>query len=488
MTQKAPSLRQLLADLLPLRLVGPDLRRRARRALETGDQARLLSAAHAVVAELLRRGDLVRVVAHPSSPTAGPLGMLREGARLVDLSALNPSAVRSTPRRFRAEPAAPGQPPLPRGADRLAPARLCSFTLMLAAMEKAQNLRVGDPQSGEREVILDGILALLSHFVQNIQLSILLHGEGPTGWRSDRIHYTQTGRPLPQWVTSRAPGSKFWIPSWIELPDDVKLTIVKGTRDQLADNDEVAAHFEGGIAVPLYEPNQESAGRGRGGAEAGLLFVLPRQPWRHEDLFRIGRRLSSFVTRRWHHQRDVNQRIHSDSLTNAYNRAFFDLQFPMELERARRDKTALSLVLGDLDHFKQVNDRHGHQAGDIVLKEVARELQHAVRRIDYVCRIGGEEFALILPNTPAAAAHEVLGRLLARFAQLAVRIPDKETPLGATLSFGAVTFPDGGSDADELYRKADSMLYMSKATGRNKCHYWNPTGEPLIILPPPPES
>jgi len=143
----------------------------------------------------------------------------------------------------------------------------------------------------------------------------------------------------------------------------------------------------------------------------------------------------------------------------------------------------LTLVIADLDHFKKINDEHGHQIGDRTLQMVARRLQEELRRIDHICRIGGEEFALILPDTGQEAGQEVLGRLLdAAFTEQVVR-DSGVLDLRVTFSYGAVTFPAAGADAFELYRKADAMLYLSKDLGRNQCHFWNPSGDHLQMLP-----
>jgi diguanylate cyclase (GGDEF)-like protein len=409
--------------------------------------------------------------------------MLRDGARLIDLTALT-----QPPTQPKSKTHSPKVDHSNRDTNLLYqahPSRFANFDRVLVAMEQAQNLRIGDPLSGERDVILDNILSLLSLFLPSLQLFILLFGERPEQWTSDRIHFTSSDRPLPHWLVSRAKGTEIWITSWLELPDDIKLALTKLTQETDEEPTQVSARFDRCLAVPLTEPQWDPHGETDVSQEAGLLFALPRNGWARDELLKVVRRLSSFVTRRWRHLRDVNQRIHNDSLTGVHNRAFFDSQFGIELERAKRDGSAMALVLGDLDHFKEVNDRYGHQAGDEVLKLVARELQRAMRRIDHVCRIGGEEFALILPNTPASAAQEVMARLLSRLAKLSVRLPEMEAPINVTLSFGAVTFPDGGSDAFELYRKADSMLYLSKGTGRNRCHFWIQSDEPLVILPEP---
>jgi len=353
-------------------------------------------------------------------------------------------------------------------------------------MEQAQNLRLGDPLSGEPEVVLDGILRLLGSFLTDVDLFILLASEKPLRWEGRRVCFAEGGGRPPPWLAMRAQGTSVWIPTWAGLPDDLKLALADQEEDEEVEAGTAARRFHAAAAVPLYEPPGLTAAPTPGPSEAGLLFLVARRPNSRTGLFGLGRRLSRFVTLRWQQQYEVNQRIHTDSLTGVNNRAFFDLQFSLELERAKRARSALSLVLADLDHFKQVNDTHGHPVGDEVLKLVARQLQGATRRIDHICRTGGEEFALILPDTDATAAREVVGRFFAGLDRLVVTAPDSGESVQVTLSFGVASFPEGGTDAFELYRKADAMLYLSKEMGRNRCHFWNQNGEPLALLPETP--
>jgi len=114
---------------------------------------------------------------------------------------------------------------------------------------------------------------------------------------------------------------------------------------------------------------------------------------------------------------------------------------------------------------------------------VARRLQEELRRIDHVCRLGGEEFGLILPDTDFQAAQEVQQRLLNAPFREKVLFEGREIELSVTFSYGAVTFPDSGADAFELYRKADNLVYLSKDRGRNQCHFWSNDGNHLQFLP-----
>jgi diguanylate cyclase (GGDEF)-like protein len=276
------------------------------------------------------------------------------------------------------------------------------------------------------------------------------------------------------WQSLRPAGHSVWIPSAAELPAHVR------EQYQIRRGQPATC----GVAVPLWEPARHGE-TGEAAVEAGLLYLTTAGDWGREPLLRLAERLSRFVTRRWQNQREVNLRIHKDGLTGAFNRAYFDSQFPIEIERARRSQGTLTLVLADLDHFKSVNDRYGHPAGDRVLRMMARRLQEALRRIDHVCRVGGEEFALILPDTPAEAAHEVVGRLLDADYLETVEEDGQSRVARVTFSAGAVTFPAAGLDPFELYRKADAMLYLSKDLGRDQCHFWDSEGHHLRLTPRP---
>jgi diguanylate cyclase (GGDEF)-like protein len=151
-----------------------------------------------------------------------------------------------------------------------------------------------------------------------------------------------------------------------------------------------------------------------------------------------------------------------DGLTGAKNRRAFDERLEMELRRAARYKTPLSLLLLDVDEFKLYNDSFGHLAGDEVLKAIAGVLSENVRVIDFVARYGGEEFAVILPQTDAAGAMIVAERLREKVANAPMR------ERSVTASLGIATMSEAMSVRDELIAAADRALYASKAAGRNR--------------------
>jgi diguanylate cyclase (GGDEF)-like protein len=148
-----------------------------------------------------------------------------------------------------------------------------------------------------------------------------------------------------------------------------------------------------------------------------------------------------------------------DPLTGVPNRREAHRRLDDELERVRRHRVALSVLLGDLDRFKELNDREGHPAGDDALRTVAQVLTEGTRRVDTVARIGGDEFLLILPQTDAASARELAERL-AR----AVRDALRPAPVPVTISFGVAAVAPGAADAsgDALVAAADRALYAEK--------------------------
>jgi diguanylate cyclase (GGDEF)-like protein/putative nucleotidyltransferase with HDIG domain len=159
----------------------------------------------------------------------------------------------------------------------------------------------------------------------------------------------------------------------------------------------------------------------------------------------------------------------TDTLTGLKNRLALDQELHAEVERALRSEKPLSLVIGDLDYFKSVNDRLGHRAGDDALVRAGRVLLRHRRAGDSIARTGGEEFTILLPGASEHEAYLVSERM-----RSAVEHEFADDAVGLTFSFGIATLPDHGRTADAVLEAADQALYAAKALGRNRCVIFNP--------------
>jgi diguanylate cyclase (GGDEF)-like protein len=159
----------------------------------------------------------------------------------------------------------------------------------------------------------------------------------------------------------------------------------------------------------------------------------------------------------------LSETARRDPLTGLLNRRGFEERLEVELARATRVERPVALILGDVDHFKAVNDRFGHPAGDAVLLRIAGVLEGIGRRGDTVARLGGEEFVFIVPDADAEMAFT-----LAERARVAFERTFADEPIPLTASFGTVAFPADGTTADSLLATADRALYTAKDQGRNR--------------------
>ena len=158
-----------------------------------------------------------------------------------------------------------------------------------------------------------------------------------------------------------------------------------------------------------------------------------------------------------------------DALTGLANRRSFELALAREVDRVARSGESALLLMVDIDHFKQVNDRHGHAAGDLVIRAVAQALTDSVRPMDLAARIGGEEFAVLLPNCPAAFGPQVAARVRRSVARMAVVLPPDGLAVGVTVSVGGAFAPQWVRSTPGIWlQRADLQLYRAKAEGRDR--------------------
>ncbi|MDS1029303.1 PAS domain S-box protein [Bacillota bacterium LX-D] len=157
----------------------------------------------------------------------------------------------------------------------------------------------------------------------------------------------------------------------------------------------------------------------------------------------------------------------TDVLTNVYNRRYFTQQLEVEIERAKRADRKFSLIILDIDRFKSINDRFGHNVGDLVLKSIAELIKNRIRKIDTLARWGGEEFVILLPDTTVKSAARLAEKLRESLSQMDIPGVDH-----VTASFGVAGYCPGDM-VDTLVNKADNMMYEAKAAGRNCVRYMN---------------
>jgi diguanylate cyclase (GGDEF)-like protein len=155
-----------------------------------------------------------------------------------------------------------------------------------------------------------------------------------------------------------------------------------------------------------------------------------------------------------------------DRLTGLPNRRYIEGRLDQAMAAARRTRRPLALALADLDHFKQINDRHGHAAGDAVLRHAASTLSRSFRRSDVIARYGGEEFVILFPESQPASAVERLEQVRAEVALHPFQVSGAAVPI--TLSVGIATFPADGETPADLLTRADERLYAAKRAGRNR--------------------
>lgn len=160
-----------------------------------------------------------------------------------------------------------------------------------------------------------------------------------------------------------------------------------------------------------------------------------------------------------------------DRLTQAHNRNYYETQLPLEMERATRNKKCLAFLMIDIDDFKQVNDAHGHDVGDNVLKTVVQTVKSHLRKIDLFFRFGGEEFIALLPGAGKEAAQRTAERIRDVISKTGTTLDDGKE-LRVTISIGGCIYPVDAQSEIELLRNADQAMYISKREGKNRTTFY----------------
>lgn len=216
----------------------------------------------------------------------------------------------------------------------------------------------------------------------------------------------------------------------------------------------------------------ERLGRDPGVRVAGVDFLTNLEP-----------RLSNPVVVDEEDWERILQSARSDPLTGLYNREVFHATLVREIRRAHRFHTDLSLVLLDLDGFKEVNDRHGHLLGDRVLERVGSLLRRSIRETDLACRYGGEEFGIVLPQTDRLGAFEAAERIRVLVESRFGSEDIEGVRVALTLSAGIAAHPEDGATATEMVARADAALYDAKGAGRNCVRLRHPERRKAVRYP-----
>ncbi len=186
-----------------------------------------------------------------------------------------------------------------------------------------------------------------------------------------------------------------------------------------------------------------------------------------EELGQLAQAFDDMANALQQREQKLHEQAISDPLTGLYNRRYLSEVLPRELLRARRSGMPVAMILIDIDHFKRINDSFGHKAGDIALTAIGALLKSKVRGSDIACRFGGEEFALVLPETDVDVAERRAEDLRVAIGSLDLTYMEK--PIGGiTASLGIALFPHHSEDTDSLLRAADEALYAAKGAGRNQ--------------------
>jgi diguanylate cyclase (GGDEF)-like protein len=218
----------------------------------------------------------------------------------------------------------------------------------------------------------------------------------------------------------------------------------------------------------LYDDNQKVNGR------LMVFRDITDRKEMEQDLRRAMDRLQTQLIEIGVLQSQLREQAIRDALTNLFNRRYLEETLERELARATRESYPLCVIMMDLDFFKDINDTYGHEAGDVVLKTLAETVTKQSRHGDFVCRFGGEEFVLVMPNIGIEKARERAEELHQIID--ALNIPYGRFILTTTISMGIAWYPAHGKTKEALLRAADMAMYVAKNTGRNRVIVYDESG------------
>jgi diguanylate cyclase (GGDEF)-like protein len=234
---------------------------------------------------------------------------------------------------------------------------------------------------------------------------------------------------------------------------------------QVFGHDHLLSGYNSLLVLPLQKVKGEATGALTVAVKAAEVFTKPRQ----EILELIAAQVAVKIDLGQAHE-EINRLATIDGLTGLINHRTFQHGFDVMLLREERRAGALSLLLCDIDHFKKINDSHGHPFGDKVLKEVAAILRKAARGVDLAARYGGEEFVLVLEGSGEQGGLQMAERIRQEIEKMVLH--SESGPVRVTLSLGLAVYPAHGTDKERLISRADQALYRAKKQGRNRVVVW----------------
>ena len=297
--------------------------------------------------------------------------------------------------------------------------------------------------------LLSKVCSLIQHAFQVSHVSVLLKEEDELFLRA---HHGELTPHLPA-DGKLSLGNEFWMQTISS-----GRTLIENDTRQSTEQPGFYVETASRMCIPLVSFGQSLGVLVLDSDRAGAFQPGDIQPLESvADICATAIQNASYVDR-------VKQLAYLDGLTGIFNRRFFELRIMEEMDRARRFGTGMAVIMVDIDQFKRLNDEFGHLLGDEVLRQVSSIFHQQVRKIDVVCRYGGEEFAILLSQTNlihAVGVAEKLRRLVESW-----QFPGVPRPV--TISAGAASYPEHGTTRDDLVKSADAGLYAAKQGGRNR--------------------
>jgi diguanylate cyclase (GGDEF)-like protein len=301
----------------------------------------------------------------------------------------------------------------------------------------------------ELEELLIRVCSIIQQAFQVSHVSLFLREEGDLVMRAHQGTLTPSFQPGARFLTTQHPWSQVIATS---------ATVIEKDLSAATDSFRLFKESSSRMSIPLISFGQT----------LGVLTLHSSKPKAFGDsdlqsLESVADICANSIQNA-HYVERVKQLAYLDGLTGIFNRRFFELRISEEIERARRYGTGMAVIMADIDQFKRLNDEFGHLLGDEVLRQVSSIFHQQVRKIDVVCRYGGEEFAILLTQTSAQQAFTIAEKLRRQVENW--QFPG--VPRAITISAGVAAFPTHGKTRDEIVRAADNGLYVAKQQGRNR--------------------